>query len=50
MASYTTPWDTIITREPTPTGWLLRFTGPQAKSPGLVDDVLDMVEKWFGKS
>jgi len=38
-----------ITREPTPTGWLLRFTGPQAKSPGLVDDVLDKVEEWFGR-
>jgi ParB family chromosome partitioning protein len=38
-----------ITREPTPTGWLLRFTGPQARSPGLIDDVLDKVEDWFGK-
>ena len=36
-----------ITRESTPGGWLLRFTGPQAKS-GLVDDVLDKVEEWFG--
>ena len=36
-----------ITREPTPTGWLLRFTGPQARSPGLIDDVLDKVEEWF---
>jgi len=39
-----------ITREPTPTGWILRFTGPQAKSPGLVDDVLDKVEEWFGQA
>ena len=38
-----------ITREPTPTGWLLRFTGPQARSPGLIDDVLDKVEEWFGR-
>ena len=38
-----------ITREPTPTGWLLRFTGPQARSPGLIDDVLDKVEEWFNK-
>jgi ParB family chromosome partitioning protein len=39
-----------ITREPTPTGWLLRFSGPQARSPGLIDDVLDKVEEWFGKT
>ncbi|MFC3084522.1 ParB/RepB/Spo0J family partition protein [Tabrizicola soli] len=39
-----------ITREPTPTGWLLRFTGPQARSPGLIDDVLDKVEEWFGQT
>lgn len=38
-----------ITREPTPTGWLLRFTGPQAKQGGLIDDVLDKVEEWFGR-
>jgi ParB family chromosome partitioning protein len=31
-----------------PGGYLLRFTGPQAKSPGLIDDVLDKVEEWFG--
>lgn len=37
-----------ITREPTPSGWLLRFSGPQAKSPGLADDVMDRVEEWFG--
>jgi ParB family chromosome partitioning protein len=36
-----------ITREPTPTGWLLRFTGSQARSPGLIDDVLDKIEEWF---
>ena len=38
-----------ITREPTPTGWTLRFTGPQARSGGLIDDVLDKVEEWFGR-
>jgi ParB family chromosome partitioning protein len=37
-----------ITREPTPSGWILRFTGPQARS-GLIDDVLDKVEEWFGE-
>lgn len=38
-----------ITREPTPTGWLLRFSGPQARQGGLIDDVLDKVEEWFAK-
>jgi ParB family chromosome partitioning protein len=38
-----------ITPEPTPTGWLLRFTGPQAKQGGLIDDVLDKVEEWFAQ-
>jgi len=33
---------------PRPTGWLLRITGPQARSPGLIDDVLDKVEERFG--
>ncbi|MGL4235025.1 ParB/RepB/Spo0J family partition protein [Tabrizicola sp.] len=38
-----------IRREPTPTGWVLRFSGPEAKKGGLVDDVLDHVEQWFQK-
>ncbi|MGL4237062.1 ParB/RepB/Spo0J family partition protein [Tabrizicola sp.] len=38
-----------IRREPTPTGWVLRFSGPEAKKGGLVDDVLDRVEQWFQK-
>lgn len=37
-----------ITREPTNNGWILRFTGPEARS-GLIDDVLDKVEEWFSK-
>lgn len=37
-----------ITREPTTSGWTLRFSGPQARS-GLIDDVLDKVEEWFSK-
>ena len=37
-----------ITREACPGGYVLRFTGPQAKSPGLIDDVLDREEEWFG--
>ncbi len=40
--------DLTITREPTPTGWLLRFSGPQARRPGLADDVMDKVVEWFG--
>ncbi|NJS38728.1 MAG: hypothetical protein HC783_06620 [Rhodobacteraceae bacterium] len=37
-----------ITREASPGGWVLRFSGPQAKSPGLADDVMSKVEEWFG--
>ena len=37
-----------ITREACPGGYTLRFTGAQAKS-GLIDDVLDKVERWFGR-
>jgi ParB family chromosome partitioning protein len=37
-----------IVREPIPGGYLLRFTGAQAKS-GLIEDVLDRVEEWFGR-
>ena len=37
-----------ITREASPGGYTLRFTGAQAKS-GLIDDVLDKVELWFSK-
>lgn len=37
-----------ITREASPGGYTLRFTGAQAKS-GLIDDVLDKVEMWFRK-
>ena len=37
-----------IVREPIPGGYLLRFTGSQAQS-GLIEDVLDRVEEWFGR-
>jgi ParB family transcriptional regulator, chromosome partitioning protein len=37
-----------IRREMTRTGWILRFTGPEARKGGLVDDVLDEVERVFG--
>lgn len=36
-----------IRREKCVGGWALKFTGPEAKSGGLIDDVLDHVEKWF---
>jgi ParB family chromosome partitioning protein len=36
-----------IRREETPQGYLLRFSGPEAKRRGLVDDVMDQVERWF---
>lgn len=38
-----------IVREPIPGGYVLRFTGPQARTGGLIDDVLDKVEEWFGR-
>lgn len=36
-----------VRRELTRSGWILRFTGPQAKSPGIIDDVMDEVERIF---
>jgi ParB family chromosome partitioning protein len=36
-----------IRREMTRTGWILRFSGPEARNGGLVDDVLDEVERLF---
>ncbi|MFN4157174.1 MAG: hypothetical protein ACK4GO_02030 [Gemmobacter sp.] len=36
-----------LTRERAPNGWIIRMTGPVARSPGLVDDVFDLVEKWL---
>jgi ParB family chromosome partitioning protein len=35
-----------ITREQCRNGWILRFTGPQAKGGGLIDDLLDQIEYW----
>jgi ParB family chromosome partitioning protein len=35
-----------IRREWSRTGWILRSTGPEAKSGGLMDDVFDLVERW----
>ncbi|WP_158569273.1 ParB/RepB/Spo0J family partition protein [Pseudotabrizicola alkalilacus] len=36
-----------IRRELTPHGYLLRFSGPEARKGGMMDDVMDYVERWF---
>ena len=36
-----------LTRARTHDGWIIRMTGPMAKSPGLVDDIFDLVEHWL---
>ncbi len=38
-----------IRRELTRTGYILRFSGPEARKGGLLDDVLDHGERWFQK-
>jgi ParB family transcriptional regulator, chromosome partitioning protein len=40
--------DFRLTRELTKNGWIIRFSGPMAKSPGLVDKVFELVEFWLG--
>lgn len=42
------PQGLLIRRELTPQGWALRFSGPEAKKKGIMDDVMDYVERWFG--
>jgi len=37
----------LIRREMSGDGWILRFTGPEALKGGLMDDVLDEVERRF---
>ncbi len=39
-----------LTRELTRSGWIIRFSGPDAKSPGLIDDVFKLVDHWLGES
>ena len=39
------PQGLIIRREITPGGYVLRFTGPEAKKGGLMEDIMDMVER-----
>ena len=36
-----------IRREMSGNGWILRFSGPEARSGALIDDVLDQVERLF---
>ncbi len=36
-----------IRRELSRDGWVLRFSGPEARKGGLLDDVMDMVERQF---
>ncbi len=43
----TFPQGLIIRREQSPSGYLLRFSGPEAKRGGLMDDVMDAVERLF---
>lgn len=38
-----------IRREQTQHGYALRFSGPEARRGGLMDDVMDYVERWFGE-
>ncbi len=38
-----------IRREISRDGYVLRFSGPEAKKGGLIDDVFDMVEQWCQK-
>lgn len=37
----------MIRREMSGNGWILRFTGPEAKRGGLMDDVFDEIERRF---
>ena len=36
-----------IWREETPNGYALRFSGEHARRGGLMDDVMDHIERWF---
>ena len=37
----------LIRREMSGDGWILRFSGPEAKKGGLMDDVFDEIERRF---
>ncbi|MES2433502.1 MAG: ParB N-terminal domain-containing protein [Pseudomonadota bacterium] len=36
-----------IRRERSGDNWILRFSGPEARKKGLMDDVFDHIERWF---
>lgn len=36
-----------IRREKSGDAWILRFSGPEARSGALMDDVMDHIERWF---
>ncbi|MDB5660159.1 MAG: hypothetical protein JWS10_2774 [Cypionkella sp.] len=36
-----------IRRERSGSDWILRFSGPESKKNGLMDDVIDHIERWF---
>lgn len=38
-----------LRRERLKSGWALVFSGPEARKGGLMDDVMDMVERMLGK-
>ncbi|PTX02915.1 hypothetical protein [Pararhodobacter aggregans] len=38
-----------LRREWTPSGWTIRIDARHAAHPGIVDDILEYVEKWFQK-
>jgi ParB family chromosome partitioning protein len=40
----------VIRRERSRDGWILRFSGPENKKGGLVDDVIDHIERMFQPS
>lgn len=37
----------VIRRELCKNGWALKFTGPEARRGGMIDDVMDYIEQWF---
>ena len=41
------PQGLVIRREVLPNGYALRFTGPEARRKGLMDDVMDSIERMF---
>ena len=40
------PQGLVIRREVLPNGYALRFTGPEARKGALMDDIMDLIERW----